>query len=321
MPLLSTGEVQFRGPTGAAIAFVGQGWNFFEEKAVLFSNAALNLVNNLSFVPETAPTQFNIDFPNIAPLTGFIPPTRPTLASLTLGDISVPEAPSVVAPSEPSLTGAPVFDVDAPDAIALPVQPGSFDVDAPGDAPTVSTATLPDAPDTTLPELPEFFAITLPELPTVDTFSGNDPGEAPTLPSLTGATFTEVAYTREIIDEVTPAIRRALAGDSILAASIEDALFARGRARLEQINGAARQEIAEEFSGRGYREPPGAMAARVREQVRKGQAEAAGLNRDIIIEQYKQEIANVQFAITQGIALEQLLIQQHGQIKIGRAHV
>lgn len=313
-PSISSGEVTTRGPTGSAIAFVDQGWNFFEQKAILFSNRTLQLIDDLGFVPSVSPTEFTIEFPDISPLTGFTAPTRPVLTELTLNPISVAQAPNIALPPEPSLTAAPVFDVQSPDPITLPAQPGDLVVSDPGDAPTVSTLTLPDAPEYTLPELPEFFSITLPELPEINAFSGHDPGAAPTLPNLTGATFTEVEYTREILDEVTPAIRRALAGDSILAASIEDALFARARGRLERVNAAARQDIAEEFSGRGFAEPPGAMASRIAAEVAKGRAEAAGLNRDIAIEQYKQEIANVQFAITQGIALEQLLIQQHGAI-------
>lgn len=301
------------GPTGAAIEFVGQGWNYFEQKATDFSNRALNLITGLQYVPQVQPVSFNVTFPDISGLTAFVAPPAPELAAITFREVPMPSAPELaIAPGE-AFVSAPEFDVAPPTAIALPNQPGDFTVAAPGDAPELTVLVLPDAPQITMPELPELLTITLPDIPTISmpTFNGRDPGDVPALPDLSDVGFTEKAYTREVLNDIIPQVRRALAGDSLLAASVEQALFARARERNRTLVRKARQEAAEDVVSRGFTEPTGSYLARVADIRTEALASENEINRDLSIEFHQQAIQQAQFAVTQGIALEQVLIGQH----------
>lgn len=304
------------GPTGSAISFVDQGWGFFEAKAIEFSYQATNLINNLANIPQLAVTPFSVSFPDVAGLTGFVRPDRPTLPSVEFTAPAIPEAPDVSAPPTPAFTEAPAFDVEAPPTIVLPAQPGALNVAGPGAAPVVGDITIPAAPDYVLPALPAFFDIVVPSLGPLNfsTFSGTDPGEAPGLPDLSSAGFTEQAYTPKVLDDVATKVASALNSGMLLATPIEAAIFQRGRERIDRAGAKARQQIAEEFSGRGYLAPPGAMFGAMIEVEQKNQDSINDANRDQTIKLHQDAVENVKFAIVQGIALEQILIGQHSAI-------
>lgn len=304
------------GPTGAAIDFVNQGWTYFEGKSNYFTSQALALISNLQNVPGIEPVSFNVDFPEISGLTSFVAPVKPTLPTITFEAPQMVGAPEINIPAPDAFTTAPVFDVQEPNPVALPTQPGDFNVAAPSAAPQLTELTLPAAPVITLPELPELLGITLPEIPALEfaAFAGRDPGDAPTLPDLSDVGFTEQAYSREMLNDVMPRVRQALAGNTVLAASVEQALFARANERNARTNRKARQEVAESFRARGFTEPVGAERAAMAEQSYTELASSNEINRELSIERYQQEVKDVQFAITQGIALEQVLIGQHAGI-------
>lgn len=304
------------GPTGAAIDFVNQGWDYFENKASTFTDKVLQLVDALQFVPQVQPVVFHTDFPDVTGLVAFTAPPRPTLPDIAYQPVSIPDAPELALPPEPAFTAAPAFDVAEPLPVSLPTQPGAFSVAAPGPAPELTVLTLPEAPDLSLPEFPQFLTIAIPELPatSMPTFNAASPGDAPLPPSLSGIDFAETPYTREVLNDITPWVRKALAGGTGLSAAVEGAIFQRARRRLDRVTRKSRQQVADEFSGRGFTEPPGAFAARMAEVVQENVDAGLELDSTITIQFHETEIKNIQFAVTQGIALEQLLIGQHSQI-------
>lgn len=300
------------GPTGAAIAFVEEGWDFFEDKINALLARTLDMVDELSFVPTVEPVTFDVDFPDVGSLTGFHAPTAPTLLPVNEVPISVPEAPDLALPPVPTATEAPAFDVAAPPTISLPQQPGDMpEADLPP-APVLADLAVPDAP--LLPDLPTLLELDMPLPPEVATFTGQAPSNIPRLPDIAGASFTEAPYTPTVLAPLAEAVRRGLASGQLLDVSIEQALFARSRDRVLQGNRAALQQIDETYSGRGFKEPPGAWRAAHAEQVEKNQGAINDANRDQTIQLHTQAIESVKFAVTQGIALEQVLIAQHGQI-------
>lgn len=302
------------GPTGAAISFVEQGWDFFEDKASLFSNRTMGLIDQLSYVPAVQPTYFNVHFPELDGLTAFERPARPVLPDITFRDIDVPLPPDASGELvEPAMDAAPVFDVDRPLPIALPVQPGSLQAQRPGAAPVIDDVPMPAS--MVLPPLPAFFDLTIEEMAALPAFNGYNPGDPPRLPNLAGTGFTEQAYTPALLGDLTPKIRQGLASGTILDRAIEDALFARARERTLVVTRGELQAVDEEFSSRGFKQPPGAWAAR-RKQARRQQQDAVlDTNRDLTVQFHTEAIKNVQFAVVQGIALEQVLIGQHGAIQ------
>jgi hypothetical protein len=307
----------YNGPTGAAIDFVNQGWSFFEDKSILFMNKALLLIDEMSSLAlSVAPTDFTVFFPDVSGLTAFVAPTKPVLPDIVFNEIDITEPPSISVPSALPMVAAPVFDVQTPTQLSLPTQPGELNATDPGDAPELSTLVLPDTPSYLLPDAPEFLTISLPAAPELITYSfaGVDPGSAPTLPNLTDVGFIETPYTREILDDVLVNVRSMLADGGGLPIAIEFALFQRGRGRLDRTNKKALHEINDRWSGRGFTLPPGSLNAELDEQVQKNQDETLGLNTDIMIQQHKEKLETVRFAVQQGIALEQVLISQHGQM-------
>lgn len=312
----SGGELVAQGPSGAAIAFVAEGWDFFEEKANRFTELALQLIGDMVQLPQVVPTYFHVEFPTLEGLTAFDPPTRPSLPEIEFRNVPIPEAPNLGLPSAPAMVAPPTFDVAAPPLIALPAQPGAFDAADPGEAPEVTTLVLPEAPALALPELPELLTISLPELPTLalPAFATTDPGQAPVLPDLASAGFTEQAYSHKLVDDMLPVIRNGIASGQLLSPAIERALFQRGRDRTRRSHKAALQKVSEQFTGRGFKQPPGAWGAARREQVRTNLEETNALNRDLTVQLHQEAIKNVQFAIERGIGLEQLLIGQHNQV-------
>lgn len=314
MTTINDGNAANVGPTGAAISFVNQGWDFFEDKALMFSGRALNLIDRLSYVPTVQPTYFNVHFPELDGLTAFQRPARPVLPDMTFREIDVPLPPDISGELvEPGMDAAPVFDVDRPAPVALPVQPGRLQAQRPGAAPELEVVAMPAS--MVLPPLPAFLDLTIEPMPALPAFAGRDPGEAPRLPDLSAAGFTEQAYTPAMLDALTPKIRQGLASGTILDRAIEDALFHRSRERTLLVVSAEQQAVDEEFSGRGFKMPPGAWAARRKQARRQRQDAVLDTNRDLTIQFHTEAIKNVQFAVVQGIALEQLLIGQHGAIQ------
>lgn len=300
------------GPSGAAISFVEQGWNFFEDKATRFSDMAIALIKDLSYVPNVRPIEWNVTFPDIAPLVAFVAPKAPTLPSISFTPVAIPEAPLPPQVPVPVSTEAPAFDVAPPAPITLPVQPGDFTDAAPAPISDLDALVVPDLPG--LPALPARAVIDIPLLEALPVFAGHDPGDAPRLPDLSGVGFTEQAYTPAVLNDMLPVIRSGLAGNNVLSASIEQALFQRARERINRVALQAMQAIDEDFTSRGFKLPPGARRAANKEALRTMLDTSADTNRDLTTQQHKEALESVKFAVTQGIALEQVLIAQHGQI-------
>lgn len=261
-----------------------------------------------------------------------ISPTQGSLPRLGLppgmGDIALDLDSPPVAPSHsPDAIPEPTFTADMnrwldklrdiadeplPDApvqptLQLPTAPVLAHTQAP-DKPLIDTQIdMPTAPTLTLPdlgalrEIPDF---DLQNLPDFD-------GRVPTLDFVPPDVFIhwqEPQYASEVYDDLVAQIRRWLAGGTGLPTAVEDALFWRARERDNEIARAAQQEAYETWAARGFVMPPG-MLNKTLDVIRdKNRAQAAALNRDIMIEAAKWEIENLRHAVTQGIALEGLTI-------------
>lgn len=316
MTIVQDGNLVAQGPTGAAITFVSQGWDYFEQKITDITELAIGMIDSAANLPSVEPVSFSVEFPSLTGLTEFQKPLKPVLPEITYNAVSVPDAPDLQRPAAPASTNAPEFDVAPAKLIALPTQPGALNATEPGDSPEVEAIVLPDAPVIEWPELPEIIKVAIREEPELEdvTFVDRDIGSAPVLADLAGVGFTEQPYEHKLLDDMLPVIREGIQTGQLLPKAIEQAIFQRGRERLSGANAAALQAIDEEFTGRGFKQPPGAWGARRAEQRRTNQSEVGNLNRELTIEQHQQAIKNVQFAIERGIALEQLLIGQHAQI-------
>lgn len=211
-----------------------------------------------------------------------------------LGELpEAPDRPDLILPT------APVMAV-----LTAPADPGiSTDVTIP-DAPTIVEPTLPDLVDLNIPDF------TFPDLPDFDGVAPIIDFTVPT-PSLAWA---EPVYASESLTLLSAEIQRMMGGGTGLPAPIEQALFGRARDRQAQEAGRAVQDVVDAYASRGFSMPPGMLAKSVAAVREKEGLEAAQLNRDILVEATKWEIENLLFAVTQGMALEQLLTNLHENI-------
>lgn len=264
-----------------------------------------------------------------------------TLADIQMGDVAQPvlmNAPQLPAPAiemgaEPTYTPQPMVmpaDPSAPNIDALLANLDIGDMDALPDAPTMPALNIPDAPgmaaipvpvrpdiDTyvelpeapnlDLPEMEQLEQIRIPdfELPTLPDFEGNPPQVDFAVPNV-HLNWAEPVYASEVLDELQAKVREMMAGGTGLPPAVEDALFARARERQSAETQRAVQEAMDTWAARNFSMPPGMLAKQVAVVREQGRLQAAELNRDVMTEAAKWEIENLRFAVTQGLALEQL---------------
>lgn len=262
------------------------------------------------------------DVPNVAlelsyDLSGngidFSPPSPPTR---TISAFTLPTFPP-----EPTIT-IPTLDLSgigavpaAPDAVVFspPARPNVSLPTAPDTTIAFDSIIFPNAPTLNLPTLASFYAITLPNIPdiTIPTFNVVEPVFDTLVAPESAFTFNETPYSSVLMDSVKSKLGSMLLGGTGLPAAVEQALFDRARGREDDIAAKAVQEAYDEFATKGWEEPNGILASRVMRVRQENQNKASSLSRDIYIQAQTVEIENIRFAVTQGIALESLLVNLH----------
>src|SRR5574337_410458 len=149
----------------------------------------------------------------------------------------------------------------------------------------VPMPTKPDATQYAVPDKPALAFGSVPELRALI---------LPTLPTLTTRTFDAAA------------------------AELETALWERARERERITVLQATQDVLADFAARGFTIPPGALAQRLDAVRQKAQDNANTVSREIAIESAKLRIEGVKFAVTNCMALEELLWKMH-EARMGRA--
>lgn len=247
------------------------------------------------------------------------PVRRPAVVERLSLDTELPDAPP----------DAPHVRVDAPDWDNAPnrpnirepnynfgPRPGDLDATRPAKSYTLTPVTLPDSPmlrDIDIPrlldiEIPVFDAREIPEFqgvrPVADFSTYVEP-----------LNFTPVQYGSALLEQTKTNLSRMQQGGTGLPAAIEQALFARGFDREDGNTARIIDEAMTDFARRGFDLPPGALSARVAEARQNAAALRANANRDVTIQMHTVEIENLRFSVTQGIALEQVLISEHIQMQ------
>jgi hypothetical protein len=177
------------------------------------------------------------------------------------------------------------------------------------DAPQVDTnIALPDEPSFVMPEMEGLSAITIPNFtfPALPDFDGKPPEFSVTVPEVF-IHWSEPVYRSELLDELEAQVRAMMRGGTGLTPEIEDALFSRARERDSAETRRLVQEAFDTWAARGFSMPPGMLVQGVDIVREQGRLKAAETNRDILVQAAQWEIENLRFAVTQGIALEQLL--------------
>src|SRR5262249_26203964 len=97
-------------------------------------------------------------------------------------------------------------------------------------------------------------------------------------------------------------------GSSGLPPAVEQAIFDRAVDREEHNVEKMVKEAYDEFATRGYTLPPGVLMARTDEIRQKAQLAVNSANRELMIKAAEWELENIKFAVEQGVACENILV-------------
>jgi hypothetical protein len=271
------------------------------------------------------------DWQSIEAPTAVVIPDRPaamdTIEEELVWDTSITsDKPASLAVSAPSI------DIDdfieaAPD-VTVPAAP-TLDF---GTAPTLNFATAPVAPTVTeitvdaaptIEEvaLPTMLTLTTPTLGTIDIHADflTNLENVPTLTLLAPTPYQfEVSerYKSETRDSLIAAVAaRYQNGGTGLNATVEDAIWTRGRDREAALGQAAIDEITRSTEALGFAIPPGAVSAQIRAREKEMYDKMSGVSRDVMIKQAEMEQANVLKAFDQATEMEVKLVEHAYQME------
>lgn len=301
------------GPDSAA-DLVNQAWDYYRglgNQWIEMSRTAIGDLTNIT----VEPISFSVDYNAGQWNPQFIRPTRPTSPTVAAVINTTPETPTLDpiamrtlgdAPVEPDFASLTQYAPPAPPTAPLPTSPLGF-------MPVLDEIIVPDSPDYVLPELPTLYALDLPDTPAIvlPEFDGVRPTFDIEMPVDGTLEFVEVPHDTTLQDALRAQITFMMQGGTGLPLAVEQAIFDRGRAREDRLMRKQIEEISEEMSSRNLSEPNGIFSARLAAARLEAREKNSGLNRDLTIEVAKIGIENVKFAVTQGMTLEQTLIQQN----------
>ena len=220
---------------------------------------------------------------------------------------------SIDAGSVPEFTAAnPVLGIYAFPSTALPTRPNDPDA--------LVVPTYPDSPELPDTELPDLLEITLPELvvPDLSVILAQVAAlrsSIPTAPSLP-SDINYLALVRQFMNEakpdiddilvnLVPSLEYLLSGESTgIPANVADLLRNRAFSAEDKQAFQAESEVLNDWLSRGFTLPGGALESRLLAVRQENRDKKWALNRDLWIEEAKQEIENLRTAIQQGIAYE-----------------
>src|SRR5574337_335536 len=243
-------------------------------------------------------------------------PEMPGIEDLP-ASFTIPAFEPALGGSGVDLSGAPVLTAQAP-ALNYPSFPAWQNVPMPT-KPDATQYAVPDKPALAFGAVPELRALILPTLPTLTTrtFDAAAPELDAAVPE-TSFEWSEAAYTERYVAALAAKLSEMLAGNLGLSAEIETALWERARERERITVLQATQDVMADFAARGFTIPPGALAQRLDAVRQKAQDNANTVSREIAIESAKLRIEGVKFAVTNCMALEELLWKMH-EARMGRA--
>lgn len=295
-----------------AALIVDQGHTKFMDRGDDIYDLAISSLGELgSLQPPTY--SFTIDFDFDGQLTPFQRPGKPTLDASAFAFMSPPSvgnAPGFT-PSPLNFVSAPDLDIAAP-SINLPPRPERPNIALPVAPPPPGAIEMPIEPDYVLPPVPTFEQLNLPAVPDIQIpeFTAQAPVWVEP-PFNQDWSFEPAAYEKVLLDELHATLLPMLQAKRALPEAIEDAIFQKGRSRIEVETNRNVEQAMSEFAARGFAEPPGQLAGRVQEIRQGGSNQVAEFSRDAAIKQFEETLANLRFAITQGAALEGVFIQLH----------
>lgn len=296
---------------------VNEAWDYYRELGNGWITQASQAINDFTSL-QIQPIAFSVNYDVDSFLPQFVRPTKPdepTFMTIVPRDVNAPVLDDVFlrvlgdAPEDPDLSAYLTYAPPAPPNAAMPVSPGDV-------SPVLAPIVIPDRPVYVLPTVPTLYDLDLPVAPNIvlPEFLGERPVFDLAAPIDGELDYQDRAYVSELQAELTASIRQMMQGSLGLPLAIEQAIFDRGRAREDRLSAKQTMEVSEDMASRGLSEPNGILAKRLREVHADNREKASGFNRDTSIKVAEIAVDNLKFAIGQGMAQEQMLIQLNQSI-------
>lgn len=299
-----------------AVLFVAEGQGKFLSKAEETLSQAQQYIASLAGFVAT-PTAFNIDFDFNGQLAAFQRPPRPVLddAAFNLMPQETPAAPPAFASEDVDIGDIPEF-TDAPPVIVLPAQPVRPNVAIPVSPAAPPPLVMPDEPTYATPDPVTLISLNLPTMPvvTLPAFTSQRPSIQP-FSIDENFSFAPEQYVSDLLTKIQGRVSTWMDGQEALPIAIERALFDRGRSRIVEESQAAEEQAYDDFAARGFSQPSGQLTARIDAIRRKAQDQTADLNREVVIKEFDEALANMRLAVQSGIQLEGITINLHVEMQ------
>jgi len=197
----------------------------------------------------------------------------------------------------------PTLDEQSPDYVA-PDKPGAFTELQPG-MDVIDVPSVEDAPSVAISALPAISDPSEINAITIDDFDGIRPNTDITIPTL-DISYDPGAYSDTILDETVVEIRRMLGGDIGIPDSVWQQIYYRFFDREEESIYRSIEEANTEISANGWSGFGGTLNKAIRDAQQRGQNARSAANREVMIKRADLEMESIKFAITQGVAAEQI---------------
>ena len=251
----------------------------------------------------------------------------PTLPTFDKSVINVPNAPSMIDITQyiKDLDLSQLKMPDAPDApiLNLPTAP-SLNIPTAPNKPTVDmTVNMPKVPNITLPDIGQMLGIKIPEFKSqpIEEFTGTPPNFTYTMPDniddmlanakdVIGKDYYAM-NADSLLKPMVTEIRKWMDGSHVglgLPAIVEDALFNRGRQRITSEVEREVQTVIDQWAGRGYSLPQGALDKQIATIREEGAMRVADLNREVMVQRFEKQLEHIRFMTEQGMAIEKMRI-------------
>lgn len=230
-------------------------------------------------------------------------PRRPDM-TFDPNRLAIPDPPTVDTGGPIAFAAPPVFN-ELPPTIAPRQTPGPLTAVPPIGPPALDPVVVPDAPDLAIPAFPILRAIVLPAPPTITipTFAGVRPTFNIT-PPINDFGFTPDDYTSALLDKIKQRVSVMVDGAPGLPDAAARAMRDRAFAAVDEQAVRAEQDVIEEFASRGWSAPDSTLSKKLAKVRQANQSQRNALSRDVYLEDVKNAIEDMRFAVAQGIVLE-----------------
>ncbi len=299
---------------------VTDGWSTSRSYASNAFNSANSYLETLQnaidpeLVTEIPNVSVNVDMPD-GEISNIVIPDVPTPGSISFSAPTAPSAPELSSVSQINPPTVPTFIGSFP-TINLPAAPEGLTAIAPDGAPEFTMPTIPDAPEYDIPGAPTLRDLDLPDAPdiTLPDFLATAPEDNLVAPEAQ-MVFSEDMYASNLLTEINDKLQTDIvSGTAGLPEITENMLWDRARSREHMETQRGKKRAVEEFAGRGFTLPTGALAARLREAEQDAVNKSVSLSREVYINQAERALQQMQFALTTALQKESQLMDYSNSV-------